>query len=132
MIGGTLCHGGDLSGQDERPPTWETVKSRKGTETDDETTRPASTPNVTGKSHLQAWLDVRGFTSAQLERASHVGRQQMTKIRLRDTDVRRKTMIKICRGASLLAGETVRMDELFDLDPYSPENLRLIPMESVC
>lgn len=81
----------------------------------------------TGDTVLQRWLSVHGFTSAELERAAAVGRQQMTKIR-QGADLRRKTMIKICRGASLLIGRPVRMDELFDLDPYSPENMRLVPL----
>lgn len=76
---------------------------------------------------LQRWLGTHGFTSAQLERTSGIGRQAMMKIR-QGADLRRKTMIRICRGASTLVGYTVRMDELFDLDPYSEENVRLVPL----
>lgn len=75
---------------------------------------------------LQMWLNENGFTSAELEEVTRICRQTMTKIRA-GGDVRKKTMIRIARGAGVLAGRPVRMDELFDLDPFSPENLQLVP-----
>jgi hypothetical protein len=83
------------------------------------TGRPPATPGGQ-QTRLQRWLDENGFTSAQLETASGVGRQSMTKIR-GGGDVRRKTMIRILRGARKLKPGTT-MDELFDLDPDSPSN----------
>lgn len=67
------------------------------------------------------WLDENGFTSAQLEQKTGIGRQAMTRIRA-GGDVRRKTMMRIVRGARELKGEKVTMEELFDLDPDSPFN----------
>jgi transcriptional regulator with XRE-family HTH domain len=73
------------------------------------------------RTRLQAWLDEHGFTSVQLEEKTGIGRQAMTKIRA-GRDVRRKTMLKILKGARELKGAVVTMDELFDLDPDSPFN----------
>lgn len=70
---------------------------------------------------LQLWLAENGFTSAQLEETSGIGRQSMTRIR-GGGEVRRKTMLKILRGARELKGPEVSMDDLFDLDPDSPSN----------
>jgi len=77
---------------------------------------------------LQKWLDDNDFTSAELEQKTGICRQTMTKIRA-GSDLRKKTMIRIARGATTLAGRPVRIDEVFDLDPYSSENLRLVPLE---
>jgi predicted transcriptional regulator len=73
------------------------------------------------QTRLQMWLDEHRFTSAQLEARTGIGRQSMTKIR-GGQDVRRKTMMKILKGARELKGAAVNMDELFDLDPDSPCN----------
>jgi predicted transcriptional regulator len=73
------------------------------------------------QTRLQSWLDAKGFTSAQLEEKTGISRQAMTKIRA-GGDVRRKTMMKILKGARELNGGTVTMDELFDLDPDSLYN----------
>jgi hypothetical protein len=70
---------------------------------------------------LQLWLDENDFTSAQLEEETGIGRQSMTRIRA-GGDVRRKTMMRILRGARKLKGAKVTMDELFDCDPDSPYN----------
>lgn len=70
---------------------------------------------------LQLWLNEKGFTSAQLEAATGISRQSMTKIR-GGSDVRWKTMLRILRGARALTGSKTRMDEVFDLDPDSPRN----------
>lgn len=70
---------------------------------------------------LQQWLDVNGFTSAALERAimsatgTTISRQSMTKIR-HGADVRLSTVIRIRRGAGLLANRPVSVEELFDFD----------------
>jgi hypothetical protein len=72
-------------------------------------------------SRLQEWLVREGFTSAQLEAESRIGRQSMTRIR-GGGEVRRKTMLAILRAARALKGGYVAMDELFDLDPDSPFN----------
>jgi predicted transcriptional regulator len=69
---------------------------------------------------LQRWLDDNGFTSAQLETVAEMSRQSMTRIR-GGGEVRRRTMIKILRGARKLKAD-VTMDELFDLDPDSTTN----------
>jgi DNA-binding Xre family transcriptional regulator len=66
---------------------------------------------------LQRWLDDRGLTSAQLEAATGLSRQAMTKIRAAVGDVRRTTMLRILDGACTLAERRVRMEEIFDLDP---------------
>jgi predicted transcriptional regulator len=71
---------------------------------------------------LQKWLDANGFTSVQLEAVTGIGRQSMSRIRA-GGDVRRKTMIRIVKGAARLTGRKVTMDELFDLDPDSPHNM---------
>ena len=84
------------------------------------TGRPPAT--VGGQqTRLQLWLDENGFTSAQMEEKTGIGRQSMTRIR-GGGDVRRKTMMRILRGARELKGVIVTMDELFDLDPDSPYN----------
>jgi hypothetical protein len=51
----------------------------------------------------------------------------MTKVRA-GSDLRKKTMIRVARAASVLAARPVLMDELFDLDPFSAENVRLVPI----
>jgi predicted transcriptional regulator len=73
------------------------------------------------QTRLQSWLDENELTSAQLEEKTGISRQAMTKIRA-GGDVRRKTMMKILKGARELKGATVMMDELFDLDPDSQYN----------
>jgi predicted transcriptional regulator len=84
--------------------------------------RTGRPPTAGGQqTRLQLWLDENGFTSAQLEEKTGIGRQSMTRIR-GGGDVRRKTMMKILRGARELRGAKVTMDELFDLDPDSPYN----------
>jgi hypothetical protein len=70
------------------------------------------------KTRLQVWLDTQGLTSAQLEAVTGICRQTMTRIRA-GSDVRWKTMLRLLRGARLLTGEPIRMDDLFDLDPES-------------
>lgn len=74
-------------------------------------------PDPPSGTRLQQWLDANGFTSAQLEAATGIGRQGMTKIRGAVGDVRRTTMIRILDGACILANRKVRMDEIFDIDP---------------
>jgi transcriptional regulator with XRE-family HTH domain len=66
---------------------------------------------------LQRWLDAHGFTSAQLESASGIVRQTMRRIRS-GHGVTQKTMRRIRGGAETLAGHSVQMEELFDLDAY--------------
>jgi hypothetical protein len=77
----------------------------------------ADVPDPPSGTRLQQWLDAHGFTSAQLEAATGIGRQGMTKIRGAVGDVRRTTMIRILDGACILANRKVRMDEIFDIDP---------------
>lgn len=89
--------------------------------------RPAGKAPPVEPTRLQQWLDDRQLTSVQLEEKSGISRQSMTKIRA-GSDMRKKTMIRIARGASLLAERPVLMDELFDLDPFSSENVRLVPL----
>lgn len=86
-----------------------------------ETRGAGSRPPGGQPTRLQQWLNANGFTSAQLEEASGIGRQSMTRIRA-GGDVRRKTMIRILGAAQKLKGQRVAMDELFDLDPESPSN----------
>jgi hypothetical protein len=74
------------------------------------------------RTRLQRWLDDNGFTSVQLEEACGLGRQSMTKIRA-GGDARKRTMLRILRGARSLKGPDVQLQDLFDLDPDSPENL---------
>lgn len=81
--------------------------------------RPARTVGRTTR--LQQWLDDNGLTSASLEEKSGIARQAMTRIRA-GGDVRRKTMLRILRGARALKGPEVAMDDLFDLEPDSPFN----------
>jgi hypothetical protein len=67
---------------------------------------------------LQRWLLREGFTSAALERATEdISRSGMQKIRSK-SDVRRRTMRSIQRGACVLAKRYVRIDELFDFYTY--------------
>lgn len=47
------------------------------------------------QTRLQQWLDDNGFTSAQMEEKTGIGRQSMTRIR-GGGDVRRRTMIGFC------------------------------------
>lgn len=68
------------------------------------------------KSRLQRWLDSNGFTSAELEEATGIGRQAMTKIRA-GADTRRRTMIRILGGCCTLAKRKVTIDEIFNLEP---------------
>ena len=68
------------------------------------------------KSRLQRWLDANGFTSVQLEEATGIGRQAMTKIRA-GGDTRKRTMVRIRRGCSILAKRKVGIEEIFDLEP---------------
>jgi len=77
----------------------------------------AGGPSPSPSTQLQQWLDTNGFTSAQLEAVTGIGRQGMTKIRGAVGDVRRTTMIRILDGACILAKRKVRMDEIFDIDP---------------
>ena len=85
------------------------------------TGRLAATPGPGGKpTRLQSWLDRNGFTSAQLERATNMGRQDMGKIRM-GRDVRRMTMLRILRGARKLSAD-VQLGDVFDLDPDSLED----------
>jgi predicted transcriptional regulator len=69
---------------------------------------------------LQRFLQVNGLTSARLEKEIHMSRQSLTKIR-GGHDVRQGTMLRILRGCRALTGRKVLMDEIFDLDPDSPE-----------
>jgi transcriptional regulator with XRE-family HTH domain len=89
--------------------------------------RTEGTSSPLPQTRLQQWLDDRQLTSAQLETKSGISRQTMTKIRA-GSDLRKKTMIRIARAASVLAATPVLMDELFDLDPFSSENVRLVPI----
>ncbi len=73
------------------------------------------------RTRLQRWVDENGFTSTELEAASGIGRQSMTKIRA-GGDARKRTMLRILRGARKLKGADVQLLDLFDLDPDSPEN----------
>lgn len=70
---------------------------------------------------LQHWLNANGFTSAQLEKASGIARQSMTKIRA-GADTRKRTMLRILAAARTLKGPEVQMSELFDLEPEGFEN----------
>lgn len=80
------------------------------------------------RTRLQRWLDTNGFTSAQLEEASGIGRQSMTKHRA-GGDARKRTMLRILSGARKLKGPQVQLHELFDLDPDSPENRDLVSLD---
>jgi predicted transcriptional regulator len=73
------------------------------------------------RTRLQRWLNENGFTSVQLEEASGIARQSMTKIR-GGADARKRTMLRILAAARKLKGPEVQMLDLFDLDPDSPEN----------
>lgn len=64
---------------------------------------------------LQLWLDANGFTSAQLEEASGICRQTMTQIKA-GRDIRHMTMKRILRGARVVAGRRVGIEELFDFE----------------
>lgn len=79
--------------------------------------RPKRQQAEPAATRLQQWLDDNGFTSAQLETATGLSRQAMTKIRAQVGDVRRTTMIRILDGACILANRKVRMDEIFDIEP---------------
>ena len=68
------------------------------------------------KTRLQEFLDRETLTSAQLEAATGISRQGMTKIRA-GQDLRLRTMRRILDGARRLTGRNVRMEELFDLEP---------------
>lgn len=88
-----------------------------------ESNRQLGGPTKTGakRTRLQGWVDENGFTSAQLEVASGISRQSMTKIRA-GADARKRTMLRILSAARKLKGPEVQMNDLFDLDPDSPEN----------
>ena len=62
---------------------------------------------------LQSWLDAQGFGSVDLESASGVCRQTMTYAKA-GRDVRLSTIIRITRGARVLAQRHVSAEELFD------------------
>jgi DNA-binding Xre family transcriptional regulator len=79
--------------------------------------RPKGKPAEPDSTRLQQWLDDNGFTSAELEAATGLSRQAMTKIRRQVGDVRRTTMIRILDGACALAKRKVRMEEIFDIEP---------------
>jgi hypothetical protein len=87
--------------------------------------RPKPPARTEPATRLQQWLDDHGFTSAQLERATGICRPTMSAIR-KGRDVRKSTMLKILVGATALAGRVVTVEELFDFDPASPENVRLM------
>ena len=80
-------------------------------------------PSRGEKTRLQQFLDAHGITSAQLEVATGIARQSMTKIRA-GRDVRRNTMLRILCGLRALVGPTVQMGDLFDLEPDDPESGR--------
>lgn len=67
------------------------------------------------RSRLQRWLDNEGFTSAALQRALRgiITRSGLQRIRA-NSDVRRRTMRLIQRGACVLARRYVAIDELFE------------------
>jgi hypothetical protein len=79
---------------------------------------------------LQRYLDRNGIPSAAVEallrerlgeRAPH--RKTMTRWRLDRRDIRRKDMVRILWAVRLAARDpTVRMEELFDLDPENPDH----------
>jgi hypothetical protein len=71
-------------------------------------------PNST-KSRLQEWLTMHHFTSVKLERATSIERTQMMKIRS-GGNVTMQTMLRVLKGARLIAGRRVHILELFDLD----------------
>jgi predicted transcriptional regulator len=83
----------------------------------------AGAPSKAGakRTRLQQWVRENGFTSAQLEQASGISRQSMTKIRA-GADARKRTMLRILSAARKLKGPEVEMLDLFDLEPESPEN----------
>jgi hypothetical protein len=68
---------------------------------------------------LQQWLTANNFTSADLEAAVKppMSRSQMMKIRWQIGDVRRSTMIRILDAACFLADRSVRMEEIFEIEP---------------
>jgi DNA-binding Xre family transcriptional regulator len=77
---------------------------------------------TTRHTRLQHWLDLNGFTSADLERAiaasmGGISRQSMAKIR-KGADVRLSTIVRIKHGAQTLAQRQVKVEELFDFEPH--------------
>jgi predicted transcriptional regulator len=77
----------------------------------------------TARTPLSKFLERNNLTSAQLEIASGISRQSMTRIRAGHRDVRLSTIIRIVRAARRLTRRQVQAHELFDLDPDSPRNL---------
>jgi hypothetical protein len=79
---------------------------------------------------LQRYLDTNGIASARVEaklreklEGRAPSRQQFSRWRLGRVDIRRKEMVRILwavREAS--DNDSVRIDELFDLDPANNEN----------
>ena len=73
----------------------------------------------TPASRLQQWLNANGFTSADLEAeiTPPMSRTQVMKIRWRIGDVRRAPLIRILDAACFLAKRSVRMEEIFEIEP---------------
>lgn len=67
-------------------------------------------------SPLQTWLDVNGFTAAQLEQEINMSRQSLQQIR-EGRDCRLSTARRILGGCERLARHSMRMEEIFDLRP---------------
>ena len=78
---------------------------------------------------LQTWLDAEGFDSVDLESASGVCRQTMTHAKA-GRDVRLSTIIRITRGARILARRHVSAEELFDFG-YEDNAADLMPSSRV-
>lgn len=81
---------------------------------------------------LQQYLDRNGISSSRVEAIlrERLGgrapdRKTVRRWRLRRRDIRRKDMVRILWAVRTASGNpTVRMDELFDLDPENEDNWR--------
>ena len=79
---------------------------------------------------LQQFLDAHGIPSARVEgtlrerlQGRSPSRQQFLRWRLGRADIRRKDMVRILWAVRQASGNpTVHIEELFSLDPESPEN----------
>jgi len=84
----------------------------------------AAEPPPRRASLLQQYLNAHGISSASVEREAKTTRQQMYRWRRRPgEDILRTNMVRVLGAVRKLSrNPSVRMEELFDLDPENPEN----------
>jgi predicted transcriptional regulator len=68
---------------------------------------------------LLTFLRENRISSARVEKAAGMNRQNMTKLKWGKTAPRLSTMRRVLGGIRQVTGRPVRMEEIFDLEPPS-------------